>query len=358
LNVITKNVGTLLAKKNLVEKEVRIEKDVAVRETRIESEQSLEREPHVCAQMDSTITEQRNVQENNLVISEDNVKTFEVPNVSLLACISYYQSVELVSTIFDGLKEAVEGKKNEEKFEKNRPEKKNIKSCETGRESVERKSQEESKIDNQLLLNEIINEESSITEESVIVNASKKDTLPSPHFSHVKNNKDFEEHSLFELIYSLHKYFDHTELDEVIQRLADSTACGESNQNPEKAAPKDSSDSSGSDYNTGELSSSPSDSDGAVLLEDLNRSPRVLVYEENRVNFIDECFDTLDGVEYCTAVVNTACNPCASTINVVEDLEAAAEDATKTEDFDTIGEGKTKSKEFDTSGEGMTKIEQ
>jgi len=111
-------------------------------------------------------------------------------------------------------------------------------------------------------------------------------------------------------VYSLHTYFDHTELDEVIKNLS---SCGASTYESEKTVPKN--------YSvTGDMSTSDaattSDSDEAVVLEDLNNSPRVLVYEENRINFIDECFDTLDGVEYCTAVVNTACNPCTSSINV------------------------------------------
>jgi len=157
----------------------------------------------------------------------------------------------------------------------------------------------------ELIIEEKKQEESSANEALMVDGEKPFSTIPT----------DAEKNILFQLIYSLHIYFDNTELDEVIKHLS---SCGPPHYESEKLVSRNISvtgDTSGSD------AAPTSDSDDAVVFKDLNKSPRVLVYEENRINFIDECFDTLDGVEYCSAVVNTVCNPCTSLLNVQDHME-------------------------------------
>jgi len=178
---------------------------------------------------------------------------------------------------------------------------------------IEEKKQEESSANEALMVDGEKQEEIPVVaEESPMVEENRQDELPPVEKS---NNNDAEKNILFQLIYSLHIYFDNTELDEVIKHLS---SCGPPHYESEKLVSRNISvtgDTSGSD------AAPTSDSDDAVVFKDLNKSPRVLVYEENRINFIDECFDTLDGVEYCSAVVNTACNPCTSLLNVQDHME-------------------------------------
>jgi len=182
---------------------------------------------------------------------------------------------------------------------------------------IEEKKQEESSANEALMVDGEKQEEIPVVaEESPMVEENRQDELPPVEKSN--NNAiptDAEKNILFRAIYSLHTYFDNTELDEVIKHLS---SCGPPHYESEKLVSRNISvtgDTSGSD------AAPTSDSDDAVVFKDLNKSPRVLVYEENRINFIDECFDTLDGVEYCSAVVNVACNPCTSFLNVQDHME-------------------------------------
>jgi len=352
LNVINKNVGELLARKasseadknvsdkvdrNLEtnEKEVDVqapvkpdEVSVQVGDGAIASEVPAEKTLDECVQVDSEVAVHANSINENSELSASQA-IVQKDSINLVACLDYYQSVDLVSDLFAGLQEAVNNKKNEGKPETGCvQESKNIESGEVEGEVTEPVAEDtkppvveeslivEEKNQEVLSANELLmvdgnkqEEELIVAEEPPIVEENKQDELQPTQKSH-NINEDVEQNTLFELVYSLHTYFDHTELDEVIKNLS---TCGASTYESEKTVPKN--------YSvTGDMSTSDaattSDSDEAVVLEDLNNSPRVLVYEENRINFIDECFDTLDGVEYCTAVVNTACNPCTSSINV------------------------------------------
>uniref|UniRef100_A0A7S1FVL4 Uncharacterized protein n=2 Tax=Corethron hystrix TaxID=216773 RepID=A0A7S1FVL4_9STRA len=100
-----------------------------------------------------------------------------------------------------------------------------------------------------------------------------------------------EENAVFGMIYSLHTYFDHTELDSVIKQMAEKPCAA--------------------------YYSSDSDSDGnssgneAVLIEDLNSSPKVMKEEGTDLGCMELCVDHVDGVEYCSPIVNMGCTPCA-----------------------------------------------
>jgi len=178
---------------------------------------------------------------------------------------------------------------------------------------IEEKKQQESSANEALMVDGEKQKEIPVVAEVSPMEENRQDELPPVEKS---NKDDAEKNILFQLIYSLRIYFDHTELDEVIKRLS---SCGTPHSESKKLVSRNISvtgDTSGSDA----APTSDSD-DAAVVLEDLNRSPRVLVYEENRISFIDECFDTLDGVEYCSAVVNAACNPCTSLLHVQDRME-------------------------------------
>jgi len=352
LNVINKNVGELLARKASSEADKNVsdkvdrnletnekgvdvqapvkpdEVSVQVGDGAIASEVPAEKTLDECVQVDSEVAVHANSINENSELSASQV-IVQKDSINLVACLDYYQSVDLVSDLFVGLQEAVNNKKNEGKPETDcEQESKNIESGEVEGEVTEPVAEDtkqpvveeslivEEKNQEVLSANELLmvdgnkqEEELIVAEEPPIVEENKQDELQPTQKSH-NIDEDVEQNTLFELVYSLHTYFDHTELDEVIKNLS---TCGAPAYESEKTVPKN--------YSvTGDMSTSDaattSDSDEAVVLEDLNNSPRVLVYEENRINFIDECFDTLDGVEYCTAVVNTACNPCTSSINV------------------------------------------
>merc|ERR1711957_112752 len=103
-------------------------------------------------------------------------------------------------------------------------------------------------------------EEPPVAEESQIIEECKQDELPSTERFR-KVNEDVEKNFLFGLVYPLHKYFDHTELDEVISG----------------GKTKYTSDKCGSEM------TASGNSDEAVVL--------------NRINCIDEWFDYLDLVD-------------------------------------------------------------
>jgi len=355
LNVINKNVGELLARKasseadnnvsdkvdrNLEtnEKEVDVQTPVKPDEVTVQvgdgaiasevpAEKTLDMLDSEVVVQTNSIHENSELSAREAITRKDSIARKD--SVNLVACLDYYQSVDLLSDVFAGLQEAVNNKKNEGKPKTGSvQESKNIKSDEVEGEVtepvaegtkppvveesliVEEKNQELPSANEPLMVDRNKQEEELIVaKESPIVEENEQDELqPTKQSRNI--NEDAEQNTLFELVYSLHTYFDHTELDEVIKNLS---SCGATTYESEKTVPKNSSV-------TGDMSTSDaattSDSDEAVVLEDLNNSPRVLVYEENRINFIDECFDTLDGVEYCTAVVNTACNPCTASMNV------------------------------------------
>jgi len=290
----------------------------------------------VSDQVDSEVAVQPNIEHEDFGLPTSQAA---VSDIGLMACLSFYQTVEFLSVLY--LKEAVNDAKDECKSEiVCVHENKNIETREAEDEVDESEIEdvkqkyhqshsgseihetlektlvveelrmaEESKhgepsMNEPLLVEGSKQEEPSVAEESQIVEESKQDKLPSAEKSRNVNEElsrtdNTEEISLFELVYALHTHFDHTELDEVIRRLGEeSDAMSESDEDEATVQ------------------------DEATVIEDLHSSsysaPKAVVYDG--ITCLDECFDTLDGVEYCTVVVNTACNPCTSTINIQEHL--------------------------------------
>jgi len=299
-------------------------------------ERNLEVSVQVSDQVDSEVAVQPNIEHEDFGLPTSQAA---VSDIGLMACLSFYQTVEFLSVLY--LQEAVndatdeckseivcvhenknietreaEGEVDESEIEDVKQKYHQSHSGSEIHETLEKtlvveesRMAEESKhgepsMNEPLLVEGSKQEEPSIAEESQIMEESKQDKLPSAEKSRNVNEElsrtdNTEENSLFELVYALHTHFDHTELDEVIRRLGEeSDAMSESDEDEATVQ------------------------DEATVIEDLHSSsysaPKAVVYDG--ITCLDECFDTLDGVEYCTVVVNTACNPCTSTINIQEHL--------------------------------------
>jgi len=265
----------------------------------------VEKTLEVSDQVDSEVAVELNMEQEDFGLPTSQAA---VADVGLMACLSYYQTVEFLSVLY--LQEAVNDTKDECKNEiVCVHENKNVETREAESEieefeikDVKRKYHQslageskhgEPSMNEPLLVEGSKQEGPSVAKESQIREKSKQDKLPSAEKSRKVNEDNTEENSLFELVYALHTHFDHTELDEVIRRLGEDSD-----------------------------ETSESEEDEATVIEDLHSdsySARKAV-DYDKINCLDECFDMLDGVEYCTVVVNTACNPCTSTINIQEHL--------------------------------------